>query len=172
MWPCIFGRYHSTHYRAPPTMDPYYLGPLYHFPPSSPCCKPYWTPWFFSNMPGTHGLGPFHWPFPLPRTLFLQISTWLTSCYILMNFSLVTRLKNRNAHLPFHPVLIFHFSPILVEWEILLLHVVLAGVLGWGWLEGPNGFRHMAGSNFWLPDGSSVGTVGKGLCSPPCGLSI
>lgn len=31
---------------------------------------------------------------PLPRTLFLQISTWLTSSgYILMNFSLVTRLK-------------------------------------------------------------------------------
>ena len=40
---------------------------------------------------------------------------------------------------------------------------MLAGVLGWGWLEGPNGFSHMAGSNFWLPDGSSVGTVGKGL---------
>ena len=48
----------------------------------------------------------------------------------------------------------------MVEGAILLLHMVLTGVLGWH--EGPNGLRHMAGSGFWLPDGSLVGAVSKG----------
>lgn len=92
----------------------------------------------------------------LPPDINMAYSLMLHSPDISPGYS----IWNCTAHLPSYAVLIFHFSSIHVEWTILLFHVLLAGVLAW--LEGLSGFRHMAGSPFWLPDGNSVGAVDNG----------
>lgn len=71
--------------------------PTHLFPPS---CQLHWPTWSSSNTPGTPTLGLWHLPFPLTRTLFLQMCVCLIPP--LLHISALGHLSRETY--PVHPL--------------------------------------------------------------------